>query len=320
MKKLMSLILAACCVIMLLTACQNNPSSAPESSSQSAVVDYTYSLDAENVQVYDVGIPSRGIEIPGTLTLPAGKESDRVPLVIFEHDLFGDRSTHGVFEEIALGLAEQGIASVSVDFSGCGDSTEDFSDNCPFFIDWDVIAARDYVLANAPVDQQRLGLLGYGFGARMAMEAGALKDSPYTAMSLISPMVGGYEDTLHLLFGAEYDRMLSEAFSEARGTEFTAADGIARTISVNWFDDMTLSNPMKNVQHIKGSLQVISASKDELVPAAVTKALLNGAAGSQAKVSALEVDSDHSFGFPQEDSAVRAQVIEAVVTFFADAF
>ena len=183
-----------------------------------------------------------------------------------------------------------------------------------------MIAARDYVLANAPVDQQRLGLLGYGFGARMAMEAGALKDSPYTAMSLISPMVGGYEDTLHLLFGAEYDRMLSEAFSEARGTEFTAADGIARTISVNWFDDMTLSNPMKNVQHIKGSLQVISASKDELVPAAVTKALLNGAAGSQAKVSALEVDSDHSFGFPQEDSAVRAQVIEAVVTFFADAF
>ena len=103
MKKLMSLILAACCVVMLLTACQNNPSSAPESSSQSAVVDYTYSLDAENVQVYDVGIPSRGIEIPGTLTLPAGKESDRVPLVIFEHDLFGDRSTHGVFEEIALG-------------------------------------------------------------------------------------------------------------------------------------------------------------------------------------------------------------------------
>ena len=191
MKKLMSLILAACCVVMLLTACQNNPSSAPESSSQSAVVDYTYSLDAENVQVYDVGIPSRGIEIPGTLTLPAGKESDRVPLVIFEHDLFGDRSTHGVFEEIALGLAEQGIASVSVDFSGCGDSTEDFSDNCPFFIDWDVIAVRDYVLANAPVDQQRLGLLGYGFGARMAMEAGALKDSPYTAMSLISPMVGG---------------------------------------------------------------------------------------------------------------------------------
>ena len=59
MKKLMSLILAACCAVMMLTACQNNPSSAPESSSQSAVVDYTYPLDAETVQVYDVGIPSR---------------------------------------------------------------------------------------------------------------------------------------------------------------------------------------------------------------------------------------------------------------------
>ena len=240
--------------------------------------------------------------------------------MIFEHDLFGDRSTDGVFEDIALGLADQGIASIAIDFSGCGDSTEDFADNCPFFIDWDVIAARDFAIENSPIDNTRLGLLGYGFGARMAMDAGALKDSPYTAMSLISPMVGDYEDTLHLLFGTEYDRMISEAFSEARGTEFTAADGITRTISVNWFDDMTLSDPMSKVQNLKGHLQVISATQDEFVPGEVTQALLDGAADTQAEVTSLEVESDHSFGFPQADSAVRAQVIDAVVTFFAGAF
>ena len=154
----------------------------------------------------------------------------------------------------------------------------------------------------------------------MAMDAGALKDSPYTAMSLISPMVGDYEDTLHLLFGTEYDRMISEAFSEARGTEFTAADGITRTISVNWFDDMTLSDPMSKVQNLKGHLQVISATQDEFVPGEVTQALLDGAADTQAEVTSLEVESDHSFGFPQADSAVRALVIDAVVTFFAGAF
>lgn len=244
MKKLLSLILAVSCTVMLMTACQSEPTSEQESSSQSQPKDYAYQLDPESVRVYDVAVPSRGIEIPGTLTLPAGTDTDRVPLVIFEHDLFGDRSTNGVFEDIALGLADQGIASIAIDFSGCGDSTEDFADNCPFFIDWDVIAARDFAIENSPIDDTRLGLLGYGFGARMAMDAGALKDSPYTAMSLISPMVGDYEDTLHLLFGTEYDRMISEAFSEARGTEFTAADGITRTISVNWFDDMTLSDPM----------------------------------------------------------------------------
>ena len=209
---------------------------------------------------------------------------------------------------------------IGVAFSGCGDSTEDFADNCPFFIDWDVIAARDFAIENSPIDDTRLGLLGYGFGARMAMDAGALKDSPYTAMSLISPMVGDYEDTLHLLFGTEYDRMISEAFSEARGTEFTAADGITRTISVNWFDDMTLSDPMSKVQNLKGHLQVISATQDEFVPGEVTQALLDSAADTQAEVTSLEVESDHSFGFPQADSAVRAQVIDAVVTFFAGAF
>ena len=320
MKKLLSLILAVSCTVMLMTACQSEPTSEQESSSQSQPKDYAYQLDPESVRVYDVAVPSRGIEIPGTLTLPAGTDTDRVPLVIFEHDLFGDRSTDGVFEDIALGLADQGIASIAIDFSGCGDSTEDFADNCPFFIDWDVIAARDFAIENSPIDDTRLGLLGYGFGARMAMDAGALKDSPYTAMSLISPMVGDYEDTLHLLFETEYDRMISEAFSEARGTEFTAADGITRTISVNWFDDMTLSDPMSKVQNLKGHLQVISATQDEFVPGEVTQALLDGAADTQAEVTSLEVESDHSFGFPQADSAVRAQVIDAVVTFFAGAF
>ena len=320
MKKLLSLILAVSCTVMLMTACQSEPTSEQESSSQSQPKDYAYQLDPESVRVYDVAVPSRGIEIPGTLTLPAGTDTDRVPLVIFEHDLFGDRSTDGVFEDIALGLADQGIASIAIDFSGCGDSTEDFADNCPFFIDWDVIAARDFAIENSPIDDTRLGLLGYGFGARMAMDAGALKDSPYTAMSLISPMVGDYEDTLHLLFGTESDRMISEAFSEARGTEFTAADGITRTISVNWFDDMTLSDPMSKVQNLKGHLQVISATQDEFVPGEVTQALLDGAADTQAEVTSLEVESDHSFGFPQADSAVRAQVIDAVVTFFAGAF
>ena len=320
MKKLLSLILAVSCTVMLMTACQSEPTSEQESSSQSQPKDYAYQLDPESVRVYDVAVPSRGIEIPGTLTLPAGTDTDRVPLVIFEHDLFGDRSTDGVFQDIALGLADQGIASIAIDFSGCGDSTEDFADNCPFFIDWDVIAARDFAIENSPIDDTRLGLLGYGFGARMAMDAGALKDSPYTAMSLISPMVGDYEDTLHLLFGTEYDRMISEAFSEAQGTEFTAADGITRTISVNWFDDMTLSDPMSKVQNLKGHLQVISATQDEFVPGEVTQALLDGAADTQAEVTSLEVESDHSFGFPQADSAVRAQVIDAVVTFFAGAF
>ena len=75
-----------------------------------------------------------------------------------------------------------------------------------------MIAARDFAIENSPIDDTRLGLLGYGFGARMAMDAGALKDSPYTAMSLISPMVGDYEDTLHLLFGTEYDRMIFRGF------------------------------------------------------------------------------------------------------------
>lgn len=321
MKRILSVLLAAALCVGMLAGCnQTGEPASGESSSQSQVVDYAYPLDAESVRVYDVAVPSRGIEIPGTLTLPAGEEGELVPLVILEHDLFGDRSTDGVFEEIALALADKGIASIAVDFSGCGDSSEDFSANSPFYIDFDVKAARDFAIQNAPVDSEKLGLLGYGFGARMAMDAGALKNSPYTAMSLIAPMVGDPEETMQLIFGSEYDRIVAEAFTEARSSEFVGPDGVSRSISVNWIDDMRLSCPMNNVENIKGSLQVIYATNDEYVPLSVVEALLNGAEASTAEVTSLQVDSDHSFGFDEPESPVRAQVIEAVAAFFDEAF
>ena len=118
--------LAACCVVMLLTAVQKLPAS------QSAVVDYTYLLDYK-MSRRTCGIPSGGIEIPGTLTLPAGKRVHRVPPAVFEHDLFGDRSTHGVFEGHRPGWQKRASPVFRSIFPAAA-TAEDFSDNCPFFI------------------------------------------------------------------------------------------------------------------------------------------------------------------------------------------
>ena len=76
----------------------------------------------------DVSIPgTRGtiyatVQLPGKLT-----RSGDMPLAVLCHGFTGSRAGDGHFAPLAQELAAQGIATVRLDFPGCGDSTEPFT-------------------------------------------------------------------------------------------------------------------------------------------------------------------------------------------------
>ena len=69
---------------------------------------------------------ARGIKIQAVLDLPADMPEAGYPLVVFAHGFQGSKEESGAFTDVAKGLAEQGIASLRLDFPGCGESQEDF--------------------------------------------------------------------------------------------------------------------------------------------------------------------------------------------------
>ena len=77
---------------------------------------------------FDVAIPGRRGEIPATVQLP-GKlaRGTELPLVVLCHGFTGSRSGDGHFAPLAADLAAQGLATVRLDFPGCGDSAEPFT-------------------------------------------------------------------------------------------------------------------------------------------------------------------------------------------------
>ena len=77
---------------------------------------------AENVTIL-----SRGAKVPAVLTVPAVK--GRVPLVVMAHGHGGSKDEAGGFTAIAEALAKEGIASIRMDFPGCGASVEPFTQN-----------------------------------------------------------------------------------------------------------------------------------------------------------------------------------------------
>jgi len=125
---------------------------------------------------------SRGVQIPATVVVPDGVES--YPLVVLIHGHGGSREENVGFAVVADALAAQGIATVRMDFPGCGESTESFQMNCQSNMKADVVAAIEYMKANYHVT--KIGLFGYSMGGRIALEMVAEGATP-DAICLLAP-------------------------------------------------------------------------------------------------------------------------------------
>jgi alpha/beta superfamily hydrolase len=118
----------------------------------------------------------------GTLETPAG---DPAPVVLLFHGFTGSRdelpvegTDEGVFSRTARLLAEQGIASLRIDFRGSGESPGAFADTTFEGQVADGLAALAWAEANPAVDGQRLAVLGWSQGGLVATAVAGRSDRP----------------------------------------------------------------------------------------------------------------------------------------------
>lgn len=113
---------------------------------------------------------SKGIKLNGTMYLPAKASSySLVPAAIMCH---GYGNKQAAFEVSARDLAAKGVAILTFDFRGHGDSGGKLDDS---IVD-DVMDAYNYLYNQPEVDHKRMGLIGHSMGATSAIvAAGKLK-------------------------------------------------------------------------------------------------------------------------------------------------
>lgn len=118
----------------------------------------------------------------GTLETPAGGPA---PVVLLFHGFTGSRdelpvtnTDEGVFSRTARLLAEQGIASLRIDFRGSGESPGAFADTTFEGQVADGLAALDWLEASPAVDGQRLAVIGWSQGGLVATAVAGRSDKP----------------------------------------------------------------------------------------------------------------------------------------------
>lgn len=265
----------------------------------------------------DLWIDSRGIQIPVTLAMPAGDPDGSAPIVVLVHGHGGTREENGAFTKLASMLAEVGIASIRMDFPGCGDSTEAFTHNNITNMLHDVDATLEFAMAQPGVDSGRIGMLGYSMGGRLAMLKVA--DEPAIGATVLwAPVALNGREVMVDVFGGkeQYTAVRDEALRRGSAV-FATPWGQEQELGAKFFDDLERSEPLKAIARYRGDLLVVHGSADDAIH------VENGRIASQAALATASAElkviaaAGHGFGFFDGEPDVRTEVLGATVDFFA---
>lgn len=268
---------------------------------------------AETVE--DITVMNGARAVPATVVIPDGEGP--FPAVVMNHGHGGGRQEGGGFERLAKALADAGIMTIRMDFPGTGDSKAPFTDGSLSNMISDSNASLAYMLENYPADPDKLGILGYSMGGRLALTIAGSPDNPYKAVGLLAPSANPGKGLLLFFAGgseAEYERLYAEASSEKGYADYTTQYGQQQQLSLAWFDEMLASSPLEGIGAYQGPMLVVHGDKDVVITPAENEAVV---AAYPAASIVLVPDADHGYGFYSDQPEVSAAVESSFADFFA---
>jgi len=274
------------------------------------VIDEGYEFES-----VDTFVSSRDIDIPVTIVYPTGNDDATYPLAVLVHGHGGSRHEAGGYIKLAEQLASRGIASIRMDFPGCGDSSEPFyNNNLTNMLD-DIRASQSYAIAQPRIDGSRVGLHGWSMGARLVLTLSTEYD--YKAITTWAPSVhAGAESMTDFVGGPDAYEQLKAIAVRDGFAPFTTIWGQDQQLGEGFFRDLEQSAPLDIVSEYEGPLLVVYGELDTVVLPEEAELLIAAASKSSKVVSHLVKGADHGFGIFSDEPHLTMETIETTVDFF----
>lgn len=257
-----------------------------------------------NTNPKNIGIPGTRGNIPATIQLPAkSARGEELPLVVLCHGFTGNRQGDGHFAPLAEDLAAHGIATVRLDFAGCGDSTEPYANYTLANMAADVDSVIGYM--QATYGTGKTALVGHSMGGRLASLYPQLGQYPVTALALWSPANGTGLQGLEFL-SIDNFAAVEELAARADAEGSVAAWGVE--LSAAYIDGMRDSDPNVTLQE-SGLPVLLTYSGNERILSDTTqtetKAAVESLPDGQVVLDPF-VNGDHNY--TSEDPATNTQL------------
>lgn len=257
-----------------------------------------------NTNPKNIEIPGTRGNIPATIQLPAkSARGEELPLVVLCHGFTGNRQGDGHFAPLAEDLAAHGIATVRLDFAGCGDNTEPYANYTLANMAADVDSVIGYM--QATYGTGKTALVGHSMGGRLASLYPQLGQYPVTALALWSPANGTGLQGLEFL-SIDNFAAVEELAARADAEGSVAAWGVE--LSAAYIDGMRDSDPNAALQE-SGLPVLLTYSGNEHILSDTTQTETKAAVESLPDgqvVLDLFVNGDHNY--TSEDPATNTQL------------
>ena len=257
-----------------------------------------------NTNPKNIEIPGTRGNIPATIQLHAkSARGEELPLVVLCHGFTGNRQGDGHFAPLAEDLAAHGIATVRLDFAGCGDSTEPYANYTLANMAADVDSVIGYM--QATYGTGKTALVGHSMGGRLASLYPQLGQYPVTALALWSPANGTGLQGLEFL-SIDNFAAVEELAARADAEGSVAAWGVE--LSAAYIDGMRDSDPNAALQE-SGLPVLLTYSGNERILSDTTqtetKAAVESLPDGQVVLDPF-VNGDHNY--TSEDPATNTQL------------
>ena len=136
-----------------------------------------------------VRIPCGELQLEGLIAVPVGATPARGALICHPHPQYGGSMYNNVVEAALEAMWQLGMATLRFNFRGVGASGGEYGGGAGEVED--AKAAMRFLLAREGVAGQGAAMLGYSFGAAVAMRAGAELAEVDTIVAIALPIVMG---------------------------------------------------------------------------------------------------------------------------------
>ena len=250
-------------------------------------------------------------EIPAIMTSPEGTAA--VPGVILLHGSASHKNEVGdLYLRLAEQLANNGIASIRIDFAGTGDSPVDYTHYTLKTAVRDAEVALAFLRSQPQVDDHRIGVVGFSQGGLIAQLLLAQQPGikSFVAWSSVaSDGIGPFADMFETLYmTAKREGQVEQQFAWRPPL----------SISYEWFEQVMANQSLSGMAEYTGTILAIAGSNDAVVPPAAATRLIV-ASGSDVARAVIIKGADHIFNVLDENANQDEQLLEMTTMWFAEA-
>jgi pimeloyl-ACP methyl ester carboxylesterase len=236
--------------------------------------------------------------------------STPTPGVLMLHGFLSQKDEVGGFYRVlATTLANRGLASLRIDFRGCGESGGDTQDITIHQHIQDAQNAYQWLAESGHCNPSRIGMVGFSLGAGIAMITAAGNPNCFKSLVLLSPVADMHHDLQN-----KYGR---EAFIQAAKNGIVEIDTEWRKLSLKaaFFESLKDYDLSECIKSYSGALLAIAGDQDY---SAANATLLAAVSPAKPKEALILKGTDHVFGVLGEDKSIAFTVIELVTRWLAE--